>query len=97
MESTYPNVRNKVSRGTGILINLRPRINNETIWGLYFSFFCPYFSCCVHIESTKTTSMEDVSTRVLEGEGCLGVGVGKTYIMFGGGGGGLTEGTFITL
>ena len=42
-------VRNKVSRGTGILKKLRPCINNDTILGLYYSFIYPYFTYCVQV------------------------------------------------
>ena len=42
-------VRNKVSRGTGILKKLRPYVNNDTILGLYYSFIYPYFTYCVQV------------------------------------------------
>ena len=42
-------VRNKVSRGTGILKKLRPYVNNDTILGLYYSFIYPYFTFCVKV------------------------------------------------
>ena len=42
-------VRNKVSRGTGVLKKLWPYVNNDTILGLYYSFIYPYFTYCVQV------------------------------------------------
>ena len=48
-KSHIRHVRNKVSRGAGILKKLWPCVNNDTILGLYYSFIYPYFTYCVHV------------------------------------------------
>ena len=57
-------VRNKVSRGTGILKKLRPHVNNDTILGLYYSFIYPYFTYCVQVWGKTYQSNLDCIVKI---------------------------------
>ena len=69
-KSHIRHVRNKVSRGAGILKKLRPCVNNDTSLGLYYSFIYPYFTYCVHMwGKTYTSNIDCIITlqkRVIE-------------------------------
>ena len=57
-------VRNKLSRGTGILKKLRPYVNNDTILGLYYSFIYPYFTYCVQVWGKTYQSNLDCIVKI---------------------------------
>lgn len=42
-------IRNKVSRGIGIIHKTRPYLNNQTLVSLYYSFVYPYISYCIEV------------------------------------------------